>query len=57
MKLHIFLLIVKPYATPLDTGRTILPIPITENVIEVDVVSTITNVSLGFSINGYIVSF
>ena len=44
------LLIVYPHAIPLDIGMTINPNPVSDSVIELDVVARITNVSIGFNI-------
>ena len=39
-----------PHAAAVDTGMAINPIPVRDNVIELDVVPIITNVSIDFSI-------
>ena len=39
-----------PHADAVDTGIAMKPIPVRDNVIEVDVVAIITNVSNDFSI-------
>ena len=44
------LLIVNPHAIELDIGIAIKPIPVKLNVIELDVVAIITNVSNDFNI-------
>ena len=44
------LVIDNPHTIPLDIGMTIKPIPVSDNVIELDVVAIITIVSNDFSI-------
>ena len=39
------LLSANPHVTPVDSGMTIKPIPVTDNVTELDVVAIITNAS------------
>ena len=44
------LVTVNPHAMPVDIGITIKPVPVTDNLIELDVVAIITIVSKDFNI-------